>query len=36
LFLSFRWLGFDVPAPICCHIGRVSFVMGMTEGNRGM
>jgi hypothetical protein len=34
--LSIGWFGFDVTAPICCHIGRVSFVMTKTERDMGM
>jgi hypothetical protein len=26
----------DAAAPICCHIGARSFVMGMTERDMGM
>jgi hypothetical protein len=26
----------DAAAPICCHIGTLSFVMGMTERDMGM
>jgi len=34
--LSISQLFFDAAAPICCHIGRVSFVIAMTERDKGM
>jgi hypothetical protein len=33
---SIRWFGFDVTAPIFCHIGGVSFVIAMTRHDMGM
>ena len=36
ILLSVGWFCFDAAAPICCHIGAVSFVIAMTERDMGM